>query len=180
MKQEFTSKNTSINTKKLPAIYNKIDWEKCRGKIVFDFGCGKQETINRIQELLEPYDVEYIGYDRYHQNLAEQTIAFERRFDADIYICSNVLCVIKEYENIQRIIDAISRYTTQEHSYQSKAFFFKIYEGDKTGQGRQTKKDCWQRNQLTKDYINLWDWTGMNPLIYKGIITNLQGKTLMK
>ena len=61
MKQEFTSKNTSINTKKLPAIYNKIDWEKCRGKIVFDYGCGKQETINLIQELLEPYDIDYIG-----------------------------------------------------------------------------------------------------------------------
>ena len=26
-KQEFTSKNTSINKAKLPAIYNKLNWE---------------------------------------------------------------------------------------------------------------------------------------------------------
>lgn len=180
MKQEFTSKNTSINTKKLPAIYNKINWEKCRGKIVYDFGCGKPETVALISQFLEQYDVDYIPYDPYHQSKADQTVAFERRFDADIYICSNVLCIIKEYDNVQRIIDAIGRYIIQEKPHQNKTFFFKIYEGDKTGQGRETKKDCWQRNQKTKDYINLWEWTNMYPLIYKGIITNLQGKGVMK
>ena len=25
---DITSKNTSINSKKLPAVYNKIDWDK--------------------------------------------------------------------------------------------------------------------------------------------------------
>ena len=63
MKQEFTSANTSINTKKLPAIYNKIDWNKLIGKTVFDFGCGKQETINLIRDFLEKYDIDYIPYD---------------------------------------------------------------------------------------------------------------------
>ena len=90
------------------------------------------------------------------------------------------MCIIKEYDNVQCIIDAISRYIIREQPCNNKAFFFKIHEGDRTGQGRQTKKDCWQRNQLTKDYINFWDWTGMYPLIYKGIITNIQGKILMK
>ena len=180
MKQEFTSKNTSINTKKLHAIYNKINWDKIRGKKVFDFCCGKPETIALISELLEKYDIDYIPYDPYHQSKADQTVAYERRFDADIYICSNVLCVIKEYDNIQKIIDAIGRYIIQEQPYKNKIFFFKIHEGDRSGQGKQTKKDCWQRNQKTKDYINLWNWTGMYPLIYKGIITNVQGKVLMK
>lgn len=180
MKQNFTSKNTSINTKKLPAIYNKINWDNVRGKTVYDFGCGKPETVSLILNFLEQYDVDYIPYDPYNQSLADQTVAFERRFDADIYICSNVLCVIKEYDNVQKVINEISNYITNEHPYKNKIFFFKIYEGDKTGQGRETKKDCWQRNQLTKDYINLWDWTNMYPLIYKGIITNLQGKVLMK
>ena len=180
MKQEFTSKNTSINIKKLPAIYNKINWNKLIGKTVFDFGCGRPETVLIIQNFLEQYDIDYIPYDPYHQSKADQTVAFERRFDADVYICSNVLCIIKEDKNVQRIIDTISRYIIQEQAYQNKAFFFKIYEGDKTCQGRQTKKDCWQRNQPTKDYIKFWDWTGMYPLIYKGIITNTQGKILMK
>ena len=168
MKQEFTSKNTSINTKKLPAIYNKINWDKARGKTVYDFGCGKPETINLIQDFLEQYDIDYIPYDPYHQSLADQTVAFERRFDADVYICSNVLCVIKEYDNVQKVINEISNYTTP---YKNKAFFFKIYEGDKTGQGRETKKDCWQRNQKTKDYLQQFNF-GETTLIYKGFITN--------
>ena len=180
MKQEFTSKHTSINTKRLPAIYNKIDWEKARGKTVYDYGCGKPETIAIVSQFLEQFDIDYIPYDKYNQSIADKIVAFEQRFDADIYICSNVLCVIKEFENVQKVINEISNYITNEQPYRNKAFFFKIYEGDKTGIGKQTKLDCWQRNQLTKDYINLWNWTGMYPLIYKGIITNLQGKTLIK
>ena len=42
-----TSKNTSINTSKLPAIYKKIDWEQFRGQRVFDYGCGKMSVIIR-------------------------------------------------------------------------------------------------------------------------------------
>ena len=86
MKQEFTSKNTSINIKKLPAIYNKINWNKLIGKTVFDFGCGRPETVLIIQNFLEQYDIDYIPYDPYHQSKADQTVAFERRFDADVYI----------------------------------------------------------------------------------------------
>ena len=40
MKQKFTSANTSINTTKLPAIYNMLPLEKLRGLTIFDYGCG--------------------------------------------------------------------------------------------------------------------------------------------
>lgn len=42
MIQKITSKNTSINSTKLPAIYNKIDFSKFRnGFNILDYGCGK-------------------------------------------------------------------------------------------------------------------------------------------
>ena len=50
MKQHFTSKNTSINTKKLPTIYTNINLEKLRDKIIFDYGAGKIETVRIIRE----------------------------------------------------------------------------------------------------------------------------------
>ena len=60
MKQEFSSANTSINSTKLPAIYNKIDWKKVRNNwyethdemswpFVLDYGCGRYtEHINEF------------------------------------------------------------------------------------------------------------------------------------
>ena len=32
-------------------------------------------------------------------------------------------------------------------------YFIKVYEGDKTFIGKQTKKNCWQRNQPTESYM---------------------------
>ncbi len=179
--QEFTSKNTSINTTKLPAIYSKLNLEKLKGKTIFDYGAGKPQTVNIIREFLEPYDIDYIPYDIYNLSDADNCYAFERRYEADIYVCSNVLNVIKEDDIIQDIINEFCVFVLHYKSTAyNKPFLFKIYEGDKTKKGRKTKKDCWQRNQHTKDYIDMWDWRFMYPLIYKGFITNLQGKELLK
>lgn len=179
--QEFTSKNTSINTKKLPVIYSKLNLEKLKGKIIFDYGAGKPQTVNMIRDFLEKYDIDYIPYDIYNLSDADNCYAFERRYEADVYICSNVLNVIKEEEIIQSIINEFFMFVLHYHSgIMNKPFFFKIYEGDKSGNGKQSQKDCWQRNQKTKDYIDNWDWSFMNPLIYKTFITNYQGKELLK
>ena len=63
----------------------------------------------------------------------------------------------------------------------TKPYFFKIYEGNKSGIGKQTKKDCWQRNQKTKDYLQQFDFTGIYaPVIYKVFITNEKVKELFK
>lgn len=178
--QEFTSANTSINTKKLPAIYSKLDFEKLKGKTVFDYGAGKSETVKLIRHFLEDYDIDYIPYDLYNLSDADNCYALERKIEADIYICSNVLNVIKENDIVQNIINDITNWSTSPNPINNKPFFFKIYEGNKTGIGKQSKLDCWQRNQRIKDYISLFDWEFMYPLIYKGVITNLQGKDLLK
>ena len=180
--QQYSSKNTSINTKKIPRVYNMINLELLRGKTIFDYGVGKPETVSLIRNFLEPYDVDFIAYDKYNLSPADNTYAFERRKEADLYICSNVLNVIKEYDIIQEIIDNICDFTGGNNiePYKRKAFLFKIYEGNKTGIGKVTKKDCYQRNDLTKEYVRLFDWTNMYPFIYKKLICNLAGKHYIK
>ena len=175
MKQHFTSKNTSINTKKLPTIYTNINLERLRDKTIFDYGAGKIKTVRLIREKLELYDIDYIPYDIYNLSPADNCYAIERRKEADLYICSNVINVIKEDEIIQMIINEIIKLSN------TKPYFFKIYEGNKSGVGKSTKKDCWQRNQKTKDYLQQFDFAGIYaPVIYKGFITNEKGKDLLK
>ena len=43
--QSISSKNTSINSSKLPAIVKNIDWEQYRGQNVLDFGGGKFDNL---------------------------------------------------------------------------------------------------------------------------------------
>ena len=40
MEQIYTSANTSVNSSRLPKIYN-LAKEKIEGKSVLDYGCGK-------------------------------------------------------------------------------------------------------------------------------------------
>lgn len=175
MKQQFTSKNTSINTKRLPTIYSKLNLERLRDKTIFDYGSGKIETVRIIREKLESYDIDYIPYDIYNLSNADNCYALERRKEADVYICSNVLNVIKEDDIVQMIIDEIVQLSN------TKPYFFKIYEGNKSEVGKQTKKDCWQRNQKTKDYLQQFDFGKISTsIVYKGFITNEKGKELLK
>ena len=175
MKQQFTSKNTSINTKRLPTIYSKLNLERLRDKTIFDYGSGKIETVRIIREKLEAYDIDYIPYDIYNLSPADNCYALERRKEADVYICSNVLNVIKEDDIVQMIIDEIVQLSN------TKPYFFKIYEGNKSEVGKQTKKDCWQRNQKTKDYLQQFDFGKISTsIVYKGFITNEKGKELLK
>lgn len=134
MKQQFTSKDTSINTKKLPTIYSKLNLERLRDKTIFDYGSGKIETVRIIREKLESYDIDYIPYDIYNLSPADNCYALERRKEADVYICSNVLNVIKEDEIVQMIINEIIKLSN------TKPYFFKIYEGNKSGVGETNKK----------------------------------------
>ena len=47
----ITSKMTSINTTKMPAIYKKIPFHRLQteGKKLLDFGCGRPQTQNLIR-----------------------------------------------------------------------------------------------------------------------------------
>lgn len=138
--QTYLSAQTSVNSKKLPAVYNKIDWRRVKEKgfKVLDYGCGKYTY--HIQEFMFDREVIWYGYDLTWN--PDESLLHK---PWDIIICSNVLNVIKEKEVIKEIQQFI-----REHS---QLYFITVYEGDKSWIGRETKKGCWQRNRDLDDYL---------------------------
>lgn len=180
-RQEFTSKNTSVNKAKLPAIYNKLNWEVINAtnkayavdNTVIDYGCGKH--TNHIINFLNDKDFVFFGYDLYNQSWANNVATLDLLSSGQsigVIICSNLLCVIKEDEIIQDIVNKITA-TKQ-------PYFFTIWEGDKTGIGKQTGPDQYQRNE--KLQITYEKFFKNIPLAckYKGTICNKEYKNYLR
>ena len=161
---DITSKNTSINSKKLPAVYNKIDWDKLwmewmtqnKGLnplgIILDYGCGRY--TQHIQDFVNSKGFYYIGYDPYWNNidfmLEIEQISKINGGGVVAIICSNVLNVIPSWMGVKRV-DALLK--SLAFGLAKKRIFTTVYEGDKSHIGRETKKDCWQWNRPTESYL---------------------------
>lgn len=162
MTQTYTSANTSINSAKLPAIYNKIDFKKAweeGNHIIADYGCGK---FDNAKDFVRGMGFKWLGYDRFNRSYGENKnfLDIVRFFTPYMMICSNVLNVIDSDEEVQRIAQYIR--------CNSIHYFVTVYEGDKSGKGRTTKYDCYQRNERVKEYLKYFP----NAVVYKGVITN--------
>ena len=145
--QTYTSANTSVNSKRLPAIYKKIDWNKIKNYygdlVVLDVGAGKY--TQHIKEYIESKGGEYIPYDPYNLS-AEDNLYASANFDrANVIICSNVFNVIKETDVIYDLHEMITKYNVP--------YFISVYEGDRSWIGHETKKGCWQRNETIDAYL---------------------------
>ena len=129
--QIITSADTSCN--QIPCTHKVIDFSKI--SVMLDYGCGK---FNRFKNLVESQGVQYFGYDKYNRTEIENDRALKCK--PDIITCNNVLNVIDCENTINEIIREIS-------SYRVTAVFC-VYEGDKSGIGKTTKKGtCYQRNE---------------------------------
>lgn len=150
-RQNYSSMNTSINSTKLPRIYNVIDWEKVKKMnktpLVFDYGCGRYTA--HIRDFLLSQDILYFGYDPYWKPECSMTKDDILRIKPTVILCSNVLNVIKE----NSVVDSIHKIFIDKFNSDATPYFITIYEGDKTGVGKETKKDCWQRNEPTDSYL---------------------------
>jgi hypothetical protein len=163
--QKHSSKNTSINTKRLPAVYNKVDWSRYANEVddyyIVDIGCGRMETQSLIRAHLASYKVpHFIPYDPYHCNPV--TIEAAKNIIADhslnkVVVCSNVLNVLDTQDALWTVIkglcDAIV-VKLQNGTYRINPCYITVYEGNKTGIGKETKPDCWQRNERIRVYLN--------------------------
>jgi hypothetical protein len=144
--QEFTSEATSINEKKLPAVFNRVkEWKG--GTINADIGGGR---YNNATNWLRDRGVENLVIDWFNRDRAtnESNISRVRGGQADTATVSNVLNVIQETEArdlvISQAADAIKP---------DGAAYFYIYEGKGDNVGRQTTKG-WQENRKTQSYID--------------------------
>ena len=152
--QKYSSKNTSVNTTRVPAVYNKVHWDKLlKGVKVLDWGCGKDTELT--SKMLAKHGLIHIGYDPYWKSDIDKSIFGS----VDVFVCSNVLNVIDDDSIVQDICQKAAM-----HKY----FFITVYEGDKSGVGRCSKADCYQRNERLKSYTRFFK----DVYVKNGVLTN--------
>jgi len=168
MIQKFSSAGTSINSTKLPAVYRKA---KLTAKYVLDYGCGRY--TDHIRESL-PGRV-YLPYDPFNQpyevNEATRLAMGRAEYDGtpvDV-ICSNVLNVI----NDDWTVGAIARYIEHVTETTGGTAYITVYEGDRSGIGRQTGPDQYQRNEPLRNYLRFF----RNATVRSGMIVIAPAKS---
>lgn len=149
--QSYTSKSTSINSKKLPAAYKKIEHSNISGKVIFDYGCGR---FSNTGEFITGLGGIFIGYDPYHMTSHHNIVALTVLNCGPInyIVCSNVLNVIEEDSIVSHICAEIAESVVK---HDAKAIIG-IYEGDKSGVGRASGMDKYQRNSKASFYFKFF------------------------
>lgn len=143
--QEFTSENTSINSKKLPAVFNMVSFNP--GTVNLDYGGGR---FNNVAEYLKQYDVINLVYDPYNRSAEhnQEVIRIIREHGgADTATCSNVLNVIKEPEVRLNVLKNISKLVKS-----GGTVYITVYEG-KGNNAEGPTKSGYQLNRKTADYL---------------------------
>lgn len=163
MQQQYSSAQTSINVK--PAtVWRKLNYAYLRARpfyTIIDYGCGKY--WENTKQYCANEEVSYLPYDPYwiNNDINMNTLGHLKHSDT-VCVCANVLNVIQENEIMKCIIKEITS--------SAREWIFQIYEGNKTGIGGKSKKDCYQRNQKTKEYVKILQELGIPCYYYKNYI----------
>lgn len=144
--QEFSSAATSINSTKLPAIYNMVNFRS--GDVVVDFGGGK---FDNAVNYLKDKGVTLLVYDPYNRSAEhnkEVLRILKEHGGADAAVNSNVLNVIKEPEAREAVLRNIKKITKR-----GAPIYITVYEGKGDGAEGPTKSG-YQLNRKTGDYMD--------------------------
>lgn len=144
--QEFSSAATSINSNKLPAIYNMVEFRP--GDVVVDFGGGK---FDNAVNYLKDKNVTLLVYDPYNRSAEhnkEVLRLLKEHGGADAAVNSNVLNVIKEPEAREAVLRNIKKITKR-----GAPIYITVYEGRGDGAEGPTKSG-YQLNRKTGDYMD--------------------------
>lgn len=153
MKQTYTSSATSINSTKLPAVYRRA---KLSAPFVLDYGCGKytdhiKAELNKQGRHLFPYDPYNQPEQTNKKTMESLRIACDHELPMDV-ICSNVLNVIDDDKTVLFIAETIENIVTKTGG----TAYITVYEGNRSGVGRQTGKDQYQRNEPLRNYLRFF------------------------
>lgn len=141
MNQSFTSKDTSVNKYRLPAVYTmKKAVALMEGKEAIDIGGGKYD--NAIVEAAK-WGTKVSIYDPFNREKAHNDKVLCSTYD--VAVISNTLNVIDSKEARKEAIQLASR--------KAQIILIAVHEGDRSGVGRQTGKDSWQENRKTASYV---------------------------
>lgn len=142
--QAFDSADTSINSGKLPTVYSKIEFPT--GCTALNYGGGKFDNTIEFGIVNGFTDLIFDPFNRSHEwNTAVVKSISEN--GVDLAVLSNVLNVIKE-ANVRGFVLEVLANTLNDN----KPLFITVYEGNRTGCGRQTSKSAWQENRKLKEY----------------------------
>lgn len=163
--QEYTSAATSQSqvAKGFGVVAKHIGWKP--GTVNVDLGGGRYDHGTRYMETqgVESYVLD--PYNRKPEHNEKVSRLAQERGGADTVTLFNVLNTIKEPEIHKHVLR-----TAQSHLKPGGRLFISVYEGDKSGVGRQTKRDSWQRNEQLKAYLKTVHSVFPNAGIHKGII----------
>jgi hypothetical protein len=153
MKQTYTSRATSINAAKLPKVYGTIP-ALPRHSLLLDYGCGRY--TDHIQAALP--GVTYLPYDPFNQpedvnahSLYYVRLAMHVHMPVTV-VCSNVLNVIDSDDAVRDIAATIRQIIDATGG----TAYITVYAGDRSGRGRQTGPDQYQRNEPISAYLHLF------------------------
>lgn len=147
LKQKYKSNKTSVNS--ITKVYNKFDFGL--NSLILDYGGGRFDTNKNFMESKGHKLFVYDPYNRSNEHNEEVISLVLSYGGADIIVCANVLNVIYEDEVVYYILNDMKKYMHNET-----IIYIQIYEGDKTGVGRETIKG-YQRNLMAGlyyDFIN--------------------------
>ena len=161
--QKYSSSNTSINSTKLPAVYNRATFT---AKLVMDYGSGKytahiDEYIRNLHKVYLPYDPFNQPEDINRYSVTMVINAMHIRYPLDV-VCSNVLNVIDDDDTVRKIARHIEEIVTTTGG----TGYVTVYEGNRSGIGRQTGVDQYQRNEPLRNYLKYF----RNARIHHGMI----------
>lgn len=143
--QKYSSAATSINSAKLPALFNMVDFEE--GSINLDYGGGRFDNV--AEYLDSEYGATNLVYDKYNRSAdhnREVLNKVRQNGGADTVTCSNVLNVIAEESERLAVLRNCKRFLKS-----GGTCYITVYEGNGTGEGAETKAG-YQLNRKTKDY----------------------------
>ena len=136
----------------VPATYKpKADFNFA-GYDILDYGCGTgtgKEYIkahNKEERFAGTKVFNYEPFPKYHVDERQKFIASSN--PKKMICCNNVLNVIDD--DLTDILTEIKQVAKRADVSE---IIFKIYQGDKSGKGKQTGKDKYQRNEKTAVYI---------------------------
>lgn len=124
--QKYTSKLTSINSKKVPLLFKAVP-DDCWGQLNFDLGGGKYDTAT---EYLKQFGCKNLIYDPYNRTEEWNREIIDRLVGnrVDTATLSNVLNVILEKENRIKVLKSCYNRLKD-----NGVLFIGVYEGNRTG-----------------------------------------------
>ena len=172
MTQNITSKNTALN--QIAKTFTEKKYrELFKDAIVLDYGCGKGMSRNYCLNVLQAK--KWYGYDKYHEPYTNLEIMSEFIRDVQegdkkaVITVNNVLNVLQDIRDIREIFHFALRIVSQLNC----TVIFKIYEGNRTGNGKISKKDCYQRNEKTAVYEALLHEFISDTFVHMSVYTEL-------